>query len=103
MKVSVELKEDNYLEVIMVGEDHSLPNMLRDALMEDGDVEFAAYYINHPQLGSPKLQIRTNGKKKPQKALAEAVKKIRKRITEFQSALEKVKDEKKGRKEKKKK
>ena len=103
MKVSFSSKDD-VLEVTMVGEDHSFPNLLRETLAQDEDVEFVSYRIDHPQTGSPKLVIRT-GKKKPEKALSEAVKKVRKQIEAFESALGKVKveREKKEHKEKKKK
>ncbi len=93
MKVSVASKKDNHLEVTMTGEDHSFSNLLRETLSENDDVEFVAYNIDHPQLGHPKLQLVTKGKK-PQKALSEAIKKIRKEISEFQSALDKVKETK---------
>jgi DNA-directed RNA polymerase subunit L len=102
MKVSFG-KKDDVLEVTMVGEDHSFPNLLRETLAQDEDVEFVSYRIDHPQIGSPKLVIKAG--KKPEKALSEAIKKVRKLVEAFESALEKVKEEKpeKAHKEKKKK
>ncbi len=93
MKPSIITKDAKYLEVSLAGEDHSFSNLLREALMEDPDVEFASYKIDHPQLGIPKLYIRTSGKK-PEKALLEAIKKVRKRISEFNAVLDKEKEHK---------
>ena len=58
---------------------HGFPNALRELLVNEKDVEFVAYRIDHPQTGSPKLVIRS-GKKKPEKALSEAIKKVRKLV-----------------------
>ena len=99
MKVKIGQNKDNKMDITLEGEDHSFPNLLREASMEDEEVEFAAYNIEHPQLGNPKLTIITNGKKKPEKVLKDAVKKVRKSISEFQSAVDKVKVEKKEKKE----
>jgi DNA-directed RNA polymerase subunit L len=98
VKPSIINKDAKYLEVSLAGEDHSFPNLLREALMEDSDVEFASYRIDHPQLGVPKLYIRTSGKK-PEKALLEAIKKVRKRISEFNAVLDKEKEHKAPKKE----
>jgi DNA-directed RNA polymerase subunit L len=87
MKVTIDHKGDNHMEVMLLGEDHSVPNLLREALMEDESVEFASYNIDHPQLGSPKLVIKT-------KALKDAIKKAKKMVSEFQAAVEKAKEEK---------
>ena len=81
MKPSITSKDTKYLEVSLAGEDHSFPNLLREALMEDPDVEFASYKIDHPQLGAPKLYLRTKGKK-PERALNDAIKKVRKKIAD---------------------
>jgi DNA-directed RNA polymerase subunit L len=90
VKVNILTKNSELLELTMQGEDHSFPNLLREALMEDEDVEFAAYNIAHPQLAPPKLVIRTNGKKKPDRALLDAIKKVRKKVADFQAVLEKA-------------
>jgi len=94
MKVKVESKKENDITVTLEGEDHSFPNLLRETVVEDEEVEFAAYNIDHPQLGHPKLTIVTSGKKKPVKILKEAIKKVRKSVSEFDGALDKVKEEK---------
>jgi DNA-directed RNA polymerase subunit L len=106
MKVNILTKESNYIEIELSGEDHSFSNLLRETLHEDSDVEFVSYKLEHPQLASPKLYLRTTGKK-PEKAINEALKKVRKRISDFQAALGKEKEHKehkeKEHKEKKKK
>ena len=106
MKAKILEKEGNRIEVELVGEDHSLPGLLREALMGDSSVEFASYKLDHPQLGSPKLFLKTSGKK-PEKALSDALKKVRKSITDLKAAIGKEKEHKekehKEHKEKKKK
>lgn len=88
LKVKVLKKEKNFLELMLEGEEHSFPNLLRETLLEDEDVEFASYVIDHPQLGNPRLIVRTK-KKTPEEAIKNAVKKIEKKVAEFEKLLKK--------------
>ncbi|VVB66498.1 DNA-directed RNA polymerase subunit L [Candidatus Gugararchaeum adminiculabundum] len=88
MEVKYLKDEDNYLEVQLTGEEHTFPNMLRDILMEDKDVTFAAYVLDHPLVGQPKIIIRTK-KGDPKKALKAAVKELKDRLKKFESAISK--------------
>ena len=45
--------------MIIHGENHSLCNVLRKYLMEDNDVEYAVYGIDHPLTGEPIMTIKT--------------------------------------------
>ena len=49
MKVIKDTKKE--LEIEITGESHSLCNTIRKTLMEDDDVEAAAYVIEHPIIG----------------------------------------------------
>lgn len=89
LNVKILSKTENEMEVVLEGEDHTLPNMLKEIAMQDSDVEFASYKIDHPKLGAPKLYIRTNGKKKPERVLSDAIKKIRKDITALKEGTSK--------------
>ena len=88
MKLRVIKKDKNFLEVVLEGEEHSFPNLLRETLLEDDDVEFASYVIEHPQLGNPKIIVRTKGKT-PEAAIKSALKKIEKKASEFGALLKK--------------
>jgi len=72
MKVIKDTKKE--LEIEITGESHSLCNTLRKTLMEDEDVEAAAYVIEHPIIGEPKLYIKAKNPKKSLKTAAETVK-----------------------------
>ena len=88
MKLRVVKKDKNFLEVVLEGEEHSFPNLLRETLLEDGDVEFASYVIEHPQLGNPRLIVRTKGKA-PETVIKSALKKIEKKASDFGALLKK--------------
>jgi DNA-directed RNA polymerase subunit L len=94
MKLKIVKEEDDYVEIAVEGEEHSLLNALRDILLEDKKVEFAAYYIDHPQVGIPRIMIRTK-EGSPIAALREAVKKLRKRADEFREEIKDAKPLKK--------
>ncbi len=83
MKINFLAKEAHYLEIEIVGEDHSLPNALREIILQDDDVEFAAYKMPHPQIANPILIVRTKSKnaltivKSAAKELAKQIKELR--------------------------
>ncbi|MFH1447329.1 MAG: DNA-directed RNA polymerase subunit L [Candidatus Micrarchaeota archaeon] len=86
MDVKIVSKEGKHMEIELGGERHTFPNLLREVITQDPDVEFAAYNLDHPRFGTPKLYLKTNGNKKPEKVLSDALKKIRKDIAEFKAA-----------------
>ncbi|WP_456471480.1 DNA-directed RNA polymerase subunit L [Methanocaldococcus sp.] len=50
MEVKILERKDNLLEFELVGEDHSLPNLLKDILLTKEGVKMASYHIEHPLL-----------------------------------------------------
>jgi DNA-directed RNA polymerase subunit L len=90
MKVIKDTKKE--LEIEITGESHSLCNTLRKTLMEDDDVEAAAYVIEHPIIGEPKLYVKAKNPKKSLKLAAETVKS---RCEEFKVLIDSSNDEKK--------
>ncbi|BDZ67133.1 DNA-directed RNA polymerase subunit L [Methanobacterium ferruginis] len=98
MKIITDKK--NELEIEITGETHTLCNALRKTLMEDKDVESAAYVIEHPIIGEPKLYIKA---KNPKKSLKNAAETLKSRCEEFKELIESDGDEKtKGKKKAKK-
>ncbi|HHY00764.1 MAG TPA: DNA-directed RNA polymerase subunit L [Methanothermobacter sp.] len=98
MKIITDKK--NELEIEITGETHTLCNTLRKTLMEDKDVESAAYVIEHPIIGEPKLYIKA---KNPKKSLKNAAETLKSRCEEFKELIESDADGKtKGKKKTKK-
>jgi DNA-directed RNA polymerase subunit L len=89
MKILKDTKKE--LEIEITGETHTLCNTLRKTLMEDEDVEAAAYVIDHPIIGEPKLYIKA---KNPRKSLKKAAETVKSRCDEFKNLIEPFKDEK---------
>ena len=83
MKIITDKKKE--LEIEITGETHTLCNALRKTLMEDEDVEAAAYVIEHPIIGEPKLQIKA---KNPKKSLKKAAETLKARCDEFKTLVE---------------
>lgn len=87
MKIQILAKNEKEIEFEIEGEGHTLCNLLRKVLLEDEDVIFAGYRIEHPLVGKPKVYVRTNGKKDPFDAIIEAAKKIKNMAEEFHKTL----------------
>jgi DNA-directed RNA polymerase subunit L len=88
MKVEVVTNEKDTLEFFIEGERHTLPNLLKEKLGCDANVEFCAYRLDHPL--DQKARFIVKGKN-PKKAVEDAVKQIKSDIGEFGKAFEKVK------------
>lgn len=73
------------LEIVVEGESHTLCNALRKILMEDKDVKSAAYALEHPIVGEPKLYIKARS---PKKALKSAAVTLKERCDEFKGLIE---------------
>ncbi|MEM1511064.1 MAG: DNA-directed RNA polymerase subunit L [Candidatus Jordarchaeales archaeon] len=95
MKVRVTKRTENHLELEIEGEDHTLCTLLKKALLDDENVVFAGYRIDHPLLSNPKIYITTNQGVPPEDALRDAIKRLKDTLTKisdlFFSELSKVK------------
>ena len=60
---NIEIIEDKTLELTfrINDESHGVCNALRHILMQDDDVEYAVYSIDHPLTGKPIMTIKING------------------------------------------
>lgn len=90
MKIKVLKKASNELNIEIEGEGHSFCNVLQKVLLEDETIEMAGYNIPHPLTSNPIIYVRTTGTRKPETAIKEAVKKVRKRSKEFRKTFEKA-------------
>jgi DNA-directed RNA polymerase subunit L len=80
MQLNVLSKTDNEMEIEVIGENETLLNPIKQALLGEKDVDFAEYIIEHPSLSVPKIFLRTKGKAKPEVVLKRVVKNL---IAEF--------------------
>jgi len=89
MKIEILKKEGNLLEFKIIGERHTLPNLLKDRLLNDSSVEFVSYKLDHPMDEDSLFIIKTKGKT-PKKALLEASKSLEDDLAEFQKKAKKA-------------
>ena len=77
MKVKYLVDEEHHIEIELVGEEYSIPAVIKDILAKNKDVEFVTYVVGHPSRDNPKLVLKTrkkNAKQLLKDALAEAIK-----------------------------
>ena len=87
MKLNVLSKTEHELEVEVHGENETLLNPIKQALLADKDVDFAEYIIEHPSLSVPKIFIRTKGKAKPDVVLKRTIKMLVAEFDQFETAF----------------
>ena len=86
IKILEETKERLKIEII--GEDHTLSNILRKELWNDKSVKVAGYRIEHPMVGSPILLVESD--KDAKKALFDAVNRLRQKHKELLELVKKL-------------
>jgi DNA-directed RNA polymerase subunit L len=90
MEIKVLKRTSNELKIEIVGEGHTFCNVLQKALLEDDATEMAGYNLPHPLMSDPTIYIQTKKGLKPETAIRNAVKKIRKQNKEFKATFEKA-------------
>jgi len=90
MDIEVKKSSANELQVVLQGERHTFPNLLRETLLHDSSVEFAAYILPHPLGDKAEFVVKTKGKT-AKKAVADALKKIDQQLSEFEKAFKAAK------------
>lgn len=95
MELEIVKSEKNYVEIMVLGDDYGIANSVKEMLLEDKDIEFAAYRLDHPQVGKPVLMVRTK-EGNPIAAIKYAVKKLKKQASDFKDAIKEAKKPKKS-------
>jgi len=90
MDVKIINKDEDSLEIQILGEGHTLCTNLKQILFEDNSVKFAGYMIKHPLMAEPRFYIKTDKSKTPRQALLDACKVLEKRCDEFRELLNKA-------------
>ncbi|MCX8196959.1 MAG: DNA-directed RNA polymerase subunit L [Candidatus Micrarchaeota archaeon] len=96
MEIKIAKKEKDYIEIELHGEDVDIgfPNAIKEILLEDENVEFAACRHDHPLIAPPVLMVRVK-EGSPVSALKSAIKKLRKQAVEFKELAKSAKKTKK--------
>ena len=89
MNVEIVREEKKELEISVVGEG-TLIALLREYLLQDEDVEFAAFKQEHPLTDRYFLLVRTK-KGKPREALVRALERIKSDINAFRKEIKGLK------------
>jgi len=80
-------KTANEIEFEIKDESHGVCNALRHILMQDEDVEYAVYNIDHPLTGKPIMTIRTK-EGNPKDALKRAAEQLKADSESFKQLIE---------------
>ena len=89
MEIEITKNQQNHAEFILKGQRHTLPNLLRDRLLKDSSVTFAAYRLKHPLDNDSLFAVKTKGKT-AKKALQDACKQIDKDLEDLRKAIQKA-------------
>ena len=90
MELEIKKSGQNELLFLIKGERHTFTNLLRETLLKDSSVTFAAYNLPHPLGSDAEFVVKTKGKT-AKKALADALKSIGKELSEFEKAFKSAK------------
>jgi DNA-directed RNA polymerase subunit L len=90
MELRILSQSKNELEVEVLGENETLLNPIKQALLQDKDVDFAEYIIEHPMLSVPKIFLRTKGSVKPETVLKRTIKSVIGEFDAFEDAFVKA-------------
>ena len=78
MAIKVLLNEGGELRVRITGESHTALQLFRSRLNDSKDVEYANYFVGHPELDQPEFYLRCKKGKDPAKILKGLCKNIAK-------------------------
>ena len=90
MELEVVEKGDGGLLIKIIGEGHTLCNLLRAELYKDENVISASYNIEHPLTEPPKLYVKTKKGKSPKRALADAADRVIGELEDLRKQLQKA-------------
>ncbi|PKK86233.1 MAG: hypothetical protein CVT48_01945 [Thermoplasmata archaeon HGW-Thermoplasmata-1] len=89
MELKLINKNDNELEIELIGENETLLNPLKQKLLAEPGVDYAESIITNQMLANPRLYLRMKTGD-PAKILEKAAKDLEKELKEFSAAFEKA-------------
>lgn len=87
-KVKLLKREGNTIEMELVGEDHTIANLIAKYAIRKPGVVYSSYIISHPLIGNPVIVLSTDGSRDPLDVIEEVLRDIIKDASEFQRAFE---------------
>lgn len=90
MEIKIIKNESKELILEFGSSDLTIPDLLAHELMNDSDVGFAGVTKEHPEVGKPRLVVKTS-KKSASKALESAIDRIRDNMKDAKAAISKKK------------
>lgn len=73
MEIKILKSGENYIELQIDGEEHTIGNLIKGYLIKVPGVIFASYSKPHPLIDSIVIKIMTNGNISPKEALIKAI------------------------------
>jgi len=89
MELELRKRTDREIVFKILGEDHTLGNLIAKMALRHPNVDLAAYTIEHPLDGQPVVRIITDGSKDPVEVLLEVLNESRDILNDL---LNKLKD-----------
>jgi len=89
MEIQVLEEEANKIKFKVIGETHTIGNLLKKELFKDKSVEFAGYVVEHPLIKEAIFTVKTT-KKNPRKSINDAIDRIREQLDDFVSQVKKI-------------
>lgn len=90
MEIDVLEQEDTRIKFALEGAGHTFCNNFKHELYAEKDIDYAAYKVDHPLVGTPTFLVQKSGKKKFATILASVAKKITADNKAFSDALKKL-------------
>ena len=88
MEMNVIKNESKELVIEFVTKDLTIPDLIVSELLQNSDVEFASVEKDHPEVGNPRLVVKTC-KKKASDALEKALENIDENFSDIKKRLSK--------------
>ena len=88
MEMNIIKHEKKEMVIEFGSEDFTIPDLIASVLNRDKDVSFAGTYKEHPEVGKPRLVIKTD-KKKPKEVLEKALKSAEEELSDIKDGLSK--------------
>ena len=90
MELNIIEDKKNKIVFEIIGEEHTFCNALTKELWNVNGVKVAAYTIDHPLVGKPRIIVETDSSIEPKKALKEAASKLQKKNADMSEKLKKA-------------
>lgn len=90
MELKIIDSDKQHLKFEIEGVGHTFCNIVSKELWNDANVDFAGYNLEHPLVAEPKIILETK-KGSPQKALKDAIERLKSKNKEFLSEIKKIK------------